>query len=104
VLHEDQKRVIVIDADLRSGSLARALQVESTRGLVEVVTGESKLEEALQPTPFANIMLLPAMADGRSIPVSAEMLFRTKEFGRVVTELCANADVLLFDTCPVPSG
>ena len=72
----------LVDADLRSRSLARALGIESTRGLVEVVMGERTLDEALQTTALANVMLLPAMAAGRSLPANPEMLFRGPEFQR----------------------
>jgi succinoglycan biosynthesis transport protein ExoP len=101
VLVEDQKRIIVIDADLRSSSLARMLRLESKAGLVEVLMGERTLDEVLQPIPLINAMFLPAMADGRSLPPNAEMLFRSPQFEQLLAKLHEKADVVLFDTSPV---
>jgi polysaccharide biosynthesis transport protein len=77
------------------------LRLESKAGLVEVLMGERTLDEVLQPIPLINAMFLPAMADGRSLPPNAEMLFRSPQFEQLLAKLHEKADVVLFDTSPV---
>lgn len=100
-LAEDQKRVIIVDTDLRSPSLPRMLGIQSEGGLVEVIMGERSLDEVLYPTPLpVNAVLLPAATDGRLLQ-NAELLFRAPRFAQILDELTSQSDVLLFDTPPL---
>lgn len=55
-----EQRILVLDADLRRGSLAALVGADPTPGLAEVLRGEVRLSEALQPTPLPNLKFLPA--------------------------------------------
>lgn len=101
-LAEDQKRVVIVDTDLRSPSLPRMLGIQSKGGLVEVIMGERSLDEVVYPTPWpVNAVLLPAAADGRLVPYNAELLFRSPRFAQILDELTSQSDFLLFDTPPL---
>ncbi len=100
-LVQEGKRVLVVDADFRSStSLARRLQMKPQGGLMEVVTGKRSLAEVLMRTPFG-ARLLPAKAAKLAVPLNTEELFRSSGFSRLLEELGAQADVILFDTPPI---
>jgi len=65
-------RVLLVDADLRRGSLAKMLNSESAPGLADVLLDTAPLQQALRPTPVPNLSFLPAGdTRGRSL---AELL------------------------------
>jgi Mrp family chromosome partitioning ATPase/uncharacterized protein involved in exopolysaccharide biosynthesis len=99
-LAEDQTRVVMVDADLRSASLGRMLRVKSQGGLLEVLMGERTLPEVLHRAPF-HAQLLPAVAEDRRLPPNADLLFRQPQFERTLYELSAQGDFILFDTAPL---
>jgi capsular exopolysaccharide synthesis family protein len=90
---EFQRRVIVIDADLRQPRLHELLGLQPGPGLVDVLTGVASLEEALVEIPEYHLTVLRA---GRAYERPAEMLgsgpmrrlidtFRT-QFDRIVVD------------------
>ena len=55
-----EHHILVVDADFRRTSIARMLGIPCKPGLANLLNGEVTLEEAVQPTPFPNLKLLPA--------------------------------------------
>lgn len=53
------KRVIVVDCDLRNPCLSRALAPNAEVGIVEVISGQRSLEEAIWKEPTTNMAFLP---------------------------------------------
>lgn len=53
-------RVLLIDADLRTGGLSHLLQVADKRGLSDIIPQEGNAEEAIQATPWHNLYVLPS--------------------------------------------
>lgn len=88
--------VILVDTDLRRPSLHRLLHCESTRGLTNVLVGESSIEEVLQDTHVEGLRLI---ASGPLPPNPAEML-DSAAMERFIAELTNYADVILFDSPP----
>src|SRR5262245_46812424 len=101
VLAEDGRQVMVVDANLRSPNLGRMLRADSPGGLVEVLTGEARLEDVLQRDTPVNAMLLTAAADGEPLPPNTEVLFRGPRCEGVMEDLSRLADIVLFDTAPL---
>lgn len=101
VMADEGRQVIVVDADLRSPSLGRRLRADSEGGLVEVLTGEAKLDDVLQRDTPVNAMLLTATAAGQRLPPNTEVLFRGSRCERVMEELSQRGDIVLFDTAPL---
>lgn len=54
------KKVLLVDADLRHPSLHRVFHVPNSRGLSDVLINSCSIEEAVQPTKLANLLILPA--------------------------------------------
>jgi Mrp family chromosome partitioning ATPase/capsular polysaccharide biosynthesis protein len=81
-LAQSGRRVILIEADVRRPSLARALKTRVRFGLIGVLTGQVPVEDALVSVPDypENLRLLlverpeAAAADRLALPVAREML------------------------------
>ena len=65
------KRVLIVDADLRSARLAARFGVAAGPGLRETLTGECDVRRAIRPTIVANLSILTA---GAKIAISGELL------------------------------
>ena len=96
-LARDGKRVILLDADLRSPSLHRMLPVERSPGLAEVLVGMKSVEEALRPTEIGEPV---AHALGGDPPNPAELL-GSPRFTQILEQLDTQADILIIDTPPL---
>jgi succinoglycan biosynthesis transport protein ExoP len=98
VMAQAGQRVIVVDADLRRPSLHKILGCANEVGLSSLLVGEvNALEQALQPTDEANLLVLPA----GPIPPNAAELLSSPRMAELVEELAARADVVLLDSPPV---
>jgi capsular exopolysaccharide synthesis family protein len=93
----DNKRVIIVDADLRRPSLYKVFKIDSTPGLTDVLVGTHQLDEVIRPTGVENVTIIPA----GSIPPNPAELLGSAAMGHLLPELESRADVILFDTPPV---
>jgi polysaccharide biosynthesis transport protein len=92
-------RVILIEADVRRPSIARALGIEVDRGLVSVLLGDRRVTEALGWTeeygPSLGLLLAeetgPAIAELVSLPVAKN----------VIDEAAKHADYVIVDSPPL---
>jgi receptor protein-tyrosine kinase len=93
-----EHRILIADGDFRRTSLARMLGIPSRPGLADVLRGEVALEEALQPSPFPNLKVLPAghVRDGGY----AELLGRPSA-AVTLDEIRAAFDYTFVDTPPI---
>ncbi|HEX3855879.1 MAG TPA: polysaccharide biosynthesis tyrosine autokinase, partial [Verrucomicrobiae bacterium] len=88
-------RVLLIDADLRRGSLHTHFSAVATPGLAEVLAGQCDWLAAVVQTPIPNLHLLPC---GTS-PRHSHNLFATT--GKFLAEIAGHYDYYIFDTAPV---
>jgi capsular exopolysaccharide synthesis family protein len=90
-------RVLVIDADLRRPRCHQALRMKGGVGLSEVLTGQSKIEEAIQRTSVDNLHLL---SSGAVPPNPAELIGSIKMHETLMT-LRKQFDFIFIDSPPV---
>lgn len=95
-LTELGKRVVVVDADLRSPSVAERLGLSSSVGLSSVVSGLVPLEPAIQRDASGKIDILAA---GPGVPNPAELL-ATRALKGCLSDLCSRYDYVLVDSPP----
>jgi polysaccharide biosynthesis transport protein len=90
-------RVLLVDADARKGELHTRFEVPAIPGLTEVLGQGMNWEEAVRPTKFPNLSLLP---QGTFAPNASELFISdvTKEFLR---KAIAKYDYVILDTVPV---
>ncbi len=94
------KKVILVDADLRKGTLSRYLHMHRSKshaGITSLLTGSAEWKDALIPLPQPNLVLLPA---GPIPPNPAEMLASPK-MKSLMDMLGKYADCIIVDTPPV---
>ena len=95
----DSTRVLLVDADLRTGGLSTLMGSPSGPGLAEVLSGNARFEEAVAVSDIPNLYLLPA---GKPEAPAPELFSGSqwKEFIGWATE-CFK--VVVIDTPPVLS-
>lgn len=92
----DGKRVILVDADLRRPHVHATLQLPGAPGLSEVLVGVKTVEEVLHPTDTENFRAIC----GGAIPPNPAELLGSPAFDRLMADLEAHADVIIFDSPP----
>lgn len=93
----DQKKVLLIDADMRRSRVSRYLGLPSYTGLSEVLSGQAKLEETLLDFGIANLTLLPS---GKTPQNAAELLGSAK-MKEAMAQLKALFDFIIVDAPPI---
>lgn len=91
---EFQRRVLVIDADLRQPRLHALLGIAREPGLVDVLTGAAPLEDALVSLPELRLIVLPA---GRAHAQPTELL-SSGPMVQLVAALRRRFDRVILDT------
>ena len=92
-----EKKVLLVDSDMRKPRLHRIFKVRNVGGLSGYLTGKSSLEKAVQKTNVKNIWLIPS---GPIPPNPAELLNSGKMKG-LIERLQKRFDIVLLDTPPV---
>jgi capsular exopolysaccharide synthesis family protein len=93
---EFQRRVLVLDADLRNPRVHELLGLDPGPGLVDVLTGDRTLEDALVEIPEYHLTVLRA---GRAYDRPAEML-GSGPMRRLVDTLRTEFDRIVVDSAP----
>ena len=97
VLAQAQKRVVVVDVDLRRGYLQQYFGLALTPGVSDYIAGDATLEEVLQP---GGVEGLDFIARGHAPPNPAELLMHER-FSQLVAQLSERYDYVLLDSPPV---
>jgi exopolysaccharide transport family protein len=90
-------RVIVVDCDLRRRTVNRLLSSEPTIGLLEVLSGEATLQDAITIDAETGAHFLP-LAKSAFTPRD---VFGSLAMDRLLTDLRARYDLVILDTAPV---
>ena len=92
-------RVILVDADLRNPSLSRILTPNANCGILEVISGQSSLEDAVWHDPTTNMTFLPAFVPFR-LAHSSEILASDRTV-RFFERLRESYDYVVVDLSPL---
>jgi Mrp family chromosome partitioning ATPase len=116
ILAQMGSKVVVIDTDLRRPVIAKIFGINREPGLTDVISGTSKLDEALRglsdiliggididealKTPgLDNITILPS----GHIPLNPAGMLGSNQMNDIIKQLKNNYDVILFDAPPALS-
>ncbi len=100
VLAQSQnRRVLLIDADMRKGTLKKLFALDSQPGLSEVLQGKVEMESVLLRTDVQQLTLLLA---GRTPTHPAELLESDRMKG-LVEEMRKRFDMVVIDAPPIAS-
>jgi tyrosine-protein kinase Etk/Wzc len=90
-------RVLLIDADIRTGQLQRYFGKSQQDGLTEILAGKRPISEVIQQDVAENVDLISA---GARPAKPAEMLARDS-FRSLLQAMSPRYDIILIDTAPV---
>lgn len=97
VVAQAGQRVLLLDADMRRGSLHRVMGGKPTPGLSELLTGKATLEQALHATTLENLSFI---SRGHAPPNPSELLMHTN-FRALINKLSGAYDIVIVDTPPI---
>jgi tyrosine-protein kinase Etk/Wzc len=97
VLASNDKKVLLIDGDLRRGHLHKYLGIEREKGLSEFISGEIAIGQALHQTMIPGLTLIPT---GTLPPNPAELLLH-KRFSNCLNVLTPRYDHIIIDSPPI---
>lgn len=90
-------RVLLVDADLRRGRLNRLFQLPNRNGLIEVLQGHLRLDEAIYKSEVDNLDFIPR---GKTVSNSGELLL-SERMQNVLDTVKRTYDFVIFDAAPV---
>jgi tyrosine-protein kinase Etk/Wzc len=97
VLTSTDKKVLLVDGDLRRGRLHEYLGIERKNGLSEFISGEIPIGEALHQTPVPGLTVVPT---GILPPNPTEMLLHQR-FSNCLNVLAPRYDHIIIDSPPI---
>ncbi len=97
-LAQNNKRVLLIEGDMRIPVIAATLKLDSPVGLSHVLAGINTLQEAVHTTELIQgLYVLPA----GDIPPNPSELLSSKRMEQVLNELTTSFDFIIMDLPPV---
>lgn len=97
ILAQSQKRVLIIDADLRRGYLHKYFNQQAQPGLADYLNGQTELSQVIKATEVSG---LDVIARGKS-PANPSELLSTTQFATMLNQLSKQYDHILIDTPPI---
>ncbi|MDV8153323.1 MAG: polysaccharide biosynthesis tyrosine autokinase [Pseudomonadota bacterium] len=97
IFAQGDKRVLLIDADMRRGYMHKYFDVDVKPGLSELLSGQADLQKVLHKTPVAN---LDVITRGKS-PTNPSEILSSNQFKELLEQLQGQYDHIIIDTPPV---
>ena len=97
VISQTNKRVLMIDCDMRKGYSHELLGTINDNGLSDVLVGKTPIEQCAKKTSVANFDLVPR----GQIPPNPSELLMGERFSELLKWGSANYDLVLIDTPPI---
>ena len=95
---EREKKVLLIDGDLRKTSITKQYRIKHTSvGLAHLLSGQCTLEDAIYQTNIPNLSFMPA---GAAVKTPLPLL-TSPEFEQLMEHAAAEYDFVIVDTPPV---
>ena len=94
ILAQSDKRVLLIDADMRRGYMHKYFNHDVKPGLSEYLSNQQSLDQIIRSTDVKN---LSSMSRGKS-PVNPSELLGTSKFAEMLQHLSSQYDHILIDT------
>lgn len=91
------KKVLLLDADLRKPRIHKSMNLPNTPGLTNVLSGLSPLDKTINKTASS---FLDVLCSGISVPNPSEML-ASEAMSELLTGLEASYDYIIIDTPPI---
>ncbi|MBU0307341.1 polysaccharide biosynthesis tyrosine autokinase [Acinetobacter baumannii] len=97
IFAQGNKRVLLIDADMRRGYMHKYFDVDVKPGLSELLSGQADLQKVLHKTQVAN---LDVITRGKS-PTNPSEILSSNQFKELLEQLQSQYDHIIIDAPPV---
>ncbi len=92
-----ERSVLLVDCDLRAGTVHELLAVKSTLGLSDILAKDMEVESVLCQTGLPNLTVLPR----GEIPRNPSELLSSRKMRSVLDELRSKFDYVIIDSPPI---
>ncbi|NWK74529.1 polysaccharide biosynthesis tyrosine autokinase [Acinetobacter sp. SwsAc6] len=97
ILAQSNKRVLIIDADMRRGYLHKYFNTENTPGLADYLNNQQNLDAIIKPSEISGLSVITR---GKS-PTNPSELLSSAKFAALLEQLSPLYDHIIIDTPPV---
>ena len=97
ILAQSDKRVLIIDADLRRGYLHKYFNLDTQPGLTELLNGQQSLDTVIRHTEVPGLSVI---SRGKS-PANPSELLSSNQFKNLLEQMSEKFDHVIIDTSPV---
>ncbi|MBM6613042.1 tyrosine-protein kinase Wzc [Citrobacter portucalensis] len=97
VISQTNKRVLLIDCDMRKGYTHELLGTNNVNGLSEILIGKGDISSSAKPTSIPHFDLIPR----GQIPPNPSELLMSERFGELIAWASSHYDLVLIDTPPI---
>lgn len=97
VLAQQEKRVLLIDTDLRKPTVHYTFKVSNIYGVTSILTRQTTLRDTIVSSKIPNLDVLPS----GPIPPNPSELINSKSMNDLIEEASRMYDYVLFDTPPL---
>ena len=97
VISQTNKRVLLIDCDMRKGYTHELLGTNNVNGLSEILAGTGDIASCAKPTSIANFDLVPR----GQVPPNPSELLMSERLGELLRWASSHYDLVLIDTPPI---
>ncbi|MBC6500453.1 tyrosine-protein kinase Wzc [Citrobacter freundii] len=97
VISQTNKRVLLIDCDMRKGYTHELLGTNNLNGLSEILIGKGDISTSAKTTAIAHFDLIPR----GQIPPNPSELLMSERFGELIAWASSHYDLVLIDTPPI---
>ena len=97
VISQTNKRVLMIDCDIRKGYTHELLGTDNVNGLSDILVGKGNIESCAKKTSIANFDLVPR----GQIPPNPSELLMSERFTQLLDWASKHYDLVLIDTPPI---
>lgn len=98
VIAQAGQRVLIIDADMRKGTLHKALGATQTPGLSDVLVGKTSLDDAIRTVPGLDNLSFISRGD---VPPNPSELLMHRNFTELLEQVEKRFDLVIIDTPPI---
>lgn len=91
------KKVLLIDADLRNPSISKIFDTSNTQGLMDILLGKRNIQDCVKKTKQENLYILT----GGTIPPNPAEVLSSKKMSEFIESIKDEYDYIFIDSPPV---
>ncbi len=97
MISQTNKRVLMIDCDMRKGYTHELLGTDNVNGLSDILAGKGDFSTCVKPTAITHFDLVPR----GQVPPNPSELLMSERFSQLIAWASSQYDLVLIDTPPI---